>query len=452
MIEKILPEFQKYLFNGGFVAEKNIPYYAFWVSRFLQYSDQHYELSEQIRISSFLESLKQQKNMTEWKIRQAEAAVQLYLKNYLSGAINSINQLPDKISSQFWSSVIEKMRSCMRVVHYAYRTEQTYIDWVNKFYDYMLNVQKKDLGVQTLDSDDVRAYLSFLATKKMVSASTQNQAFNAILYLFRNILHIELKDLDKTVRAKRGVKMPVVFSPEEMQKLLDNLRGKDLLIAQLIYGSGLRLMELARLRVKDIDFDFNSINVRDSKGEKDRITVLSKSVRVNLHLHLENVKDMHEQDLREGYGEVYLPYALESKYTNAGKEWAWQYVFPASARSIDPMSGKIRRHHISEKTIQAMIKKALQKSGISKQGSVHTLRHSFATHLLMNGTNIREIQELLGHKHIETTMVYTHVLRNMSKAPISPLDNLHNLLPESNEEAQTKLTIIPISKTKIIGC
>jgi integron integrase len=239
------------------------------------------------------------------------------------------------------------------------------------------------------------------------------------------VLKTELGDLSKTVRAKRGQKLPVVLSPEEVQALFKHVKGLDLLILQLLYGSGLRLLELARLRVKDVDFGQNLIFVRGSKGDKDRTTILPQTVKNILKKHLDEVKKLHDKDLAGGYGEVYLPDALERKYSNAAKEWGWQYVFPSPKLSVDPRSGKIRRHHITDKTIQNAVKEAVQKAGIVKHASVHTLRHSFATHLLMNGVNIREIQNLLGHKHVETTMIYTHVIRDVVSVPKSPLDSLY---------------------------
>jgi integron integrase len=223
--------------------------------------------------------------------------------------------------------------------------------------------------------------------------------------------------------------LPVVLSIDEVQKIFKHVEGTDLLILQLLYGSGLRLMELARLRVKDIDFVQNLIFVRGSKGDKDRTTILPQTIKGMLEKHLEGTKKLHDQDLAAGYGEVYLPDALERKYPNAAKEWGWQYVFPSSKLSVDPRSGKIRRHHINEKTVQNAVKEAVEKAGIAKHASVHTLRHSFATHLLINGVNIREIQNLLGHKHVETTMIYTHVIRDMVSVPKSPLDSLYNKKP-----------------------
>jgi integron integrase len=323
------------------------------------------------------------------------------------------------------SRVIQEMRTAIRIKHYSYSTERTYIDWAKRFFDYTLKLKKKDMIAPGLDSSDVRDYLSYLAMKRHVSSSTQNQAFNALLFLFRDILKIPIDDLSQTVRAKRGQRLPVVLSVEEVQEIFKHVEGTDLLILQLLYGSGLRLMELARLRVKDIDFSASLVFVRNSKGDKDRTTMLPEFVTASLRSHLEKVKAVHEQDLASGYGEVFLPDALERKYPNAAKEWGWQYVFPSSKLSADPRSGKIRRHHINEKTVQNAVKEAVKKAGIAKHASVHTLRHCFATHLLMNGVNIREIQNLLGHKHLETTMIYTHVIRDMVSVPKSPLDHLY---------------------------
>lgn len=270
----------------------------------------------------------------------------------------------------------------------------------------------------------MKEYLSYLAIKKNVSSSTQNQAFNALLFLYRHILGIEVNGMENTVRAKRGPKLPVVLTVNEVEKIFKLVEGTHLLFIQLLYGSGLRLMELARLRVQDIDFEMNNITVRDGKGNKDRFTILPDYVKTQLKEHLEKVRKLHEKDLKDGYGEVYLPDALERKYPKAGKEWRWQYIFPSARLSVDPRSGKIRRHHISEKAIQSAVANAVRKAGIHKHATVHTLRHSFATHLLLNGVNLREIQELLGHKNINTTMIYTHVVRNMSNQPKSPLDIL----------------------------
>ncbi len=246
-----------------------------------------------------------------------------------------------------------------------------------------------------------------------------------MLFLFRDVLKIELYDLKQTVRAKRGQKLPVVLSHEEVAQIFEHTAGKDLLLLQLLYGTGMRLMELARLRVQDIDFSSNLVFIRSSKGDKDRTTILPEVVKNSLREHLQEVKIRHEKDLRDGYGEVWLPFALGRKYPNAAKEFGWQYAFPSAKLSIDPVCGKIRRFHISEKTIQVAMAEAVKKANIIKHATVHSLRHSFATHLLMAGVNIRHIQELLGHSHVETTMIYTHVIRNISNIPQSPLDKLY---------------------------
>jgi len=318
--------------------------------------------------------------------------------------------------------VINKTREIIRIKHYSYRTERTYVDWMKRFFKYMIEIKEKDFSLSKPDSFDMKDYLSYLAIKKNVSSSTQNQAFNALLFLYRHILDIEVNGMEKTVRAKRGQKLPVVLAVNEVKKIFQCVEGTHLLFMQLLYGSGLRLMELARLRVQDIDFEMNNIAVRDGKGNKDRYTILPDYVKTQITEHLENVRVIHEKDLKNGYGEVYLPYALERKYPNAGKEWRWQYIFPSARLSVDPRSGKARRHHISEKAIQYAVANAVKKAKIPKHATVHTLRHSFATHLLLNGINLREIQELLGHKNINTTMIYTHVVRNMSNQPRSPLD------------------------------
>jgi integron integrase len=285
-------------------------------------------------------------------------------------------------------------------------------------------VRKKNWETDGAHEEDVRDFLSHLAMNQNVSASTQNQAFNALLFLFRHVLQIDLKDLSQTVRAKRGPKLPTVLSVDEVRQLLCHLSGRDLLLVHILYGTGMRLMEVARLRVSDVDFDIHTIFVRGGKGDKDRTTVLPQAVIEPLKEHLKSVKELHEQDLAKGFGEVYLPEAFDRKYPNAGKEWCRQYAFPANNFSVDPRSGKVRRHHISPDTVQKAVAQAVRAAGIPKHATVHTLRHSFATHLLMDGVNIREVQELLGHKNVETTMIYTHVMRDMSHAPKSPLDAL----------------------------
>jgi integron integrase len=423
--DRVLPEFQDFLLSRSLVPAKNVPFYAHWVSKFLAFSNKNQDLSSNLKVEEFLNQLKAHKKIADWQIRQAEAALRLYIHHFLDSETLILSpDLPQKRGLDV-SKIPSDMRQALRIKHYSYNTERSYLEWAERFMDYTSNVKKKDIRAAGLDSGDVKDFLSYLALTKRVSSSTQNQAFNALLFLFRDVLKIELGDLSNTLRAKRGQKLPVVLSPEEVQALFKHVEGLNLLMLQLLYGSGLRLLELARLRVKDIDFGQNLLFVRGSKGDKDRATILPQTVKDILKKHLDEVKKLHAKDLAGGYGEVYLPDSLERKYPNAAKEWGWQYVFPASKLSVDPRSGKIRRHHVSEKTIQNAVKEAVRKSGIVKHASVHTLRHSFATHLLMNGVNIREIQTLLGHKHVETTMIYTHVVRDLVSVPRSPLDSLY---------------------------
>jgi integron integrase len=255
-----------------------------------------------------------------------------------------------------------------------------------------------------------------------VAASTQNQALSAILFLYGEVLKKPLNRLDHIQHAKRESRLPVVFTSDEVEAVLAQLEGRLWLMASLLYGAGLRLMECVRLRVKDLDFTMKQIIVRDGKGGKDRITVLPDSMIAPLQRHLTKVKALHERDIKEGYGQVYLPHALAQKYRNANREWPWQYVFPASKRSADPRSTSIRRHHIDEQVLQRAVNGAIRKAGVVKPGSCHTFRHSFATHLLEAGYDIRTVQELLGHKDVRTTMIYTHVLNRGGRGVKSPID------------------------------
>ncbi len=425
MTNNTLPEFQEFLRSRALAPDKSIPFYAYWASRFMSFCNENRDLSMSLKIEKFINELKVSSDVEDWQVEQAQTAVKLYIEQFLNSDTSIFSSETQVKNKYDCNEVINKLREALRIRHYSYSTEHSYTDWTKRFFEYLKDIKLKDFPRFDLDGNDIREYLSYLAVRKQVASSTQNQAFNALLFLFKQVLNIEVKDLDKTVRAKRGPKLPVVFSVGEVQSLLSQVSGKNLLALELLYGSGLRLMEAVRLRVQDIDFDANLIFVRGAKQDKDRSPILPERIKEKLRDHLTEVKRIHEDDINAGYGVVYLPDALERKYPNTGKEWRWQYVFPASELSIDPGSGKIRRHHISPSTIQKTVKNAISRAGIVKRGSVHTLRHSFATHLLMNGVNIREIQELLGHKHIETTMIYTHVIRNISNAPQSPLDILY---------------------------
>ena len=313
--------------------------------------------------------------------------------------------------------LLDQVREKIRLKHYSIRTEQAYVDWIKRFILFHDKRHPENMG-----KEDVEKFLTHLAVERHVTASTQNQALSAILFLYQEVLGHELPWLDGVERAKRPARLPVVLTASEVRSVLARLDGIHGLMASLLYGTGLRLMECVRLRVKDIDFEYGQITVRDGKGEKDRITMLPGSLGERLKAHREKTKTIHEQDLREGFGEVYLPYALARKYPNAGREWGWQYVFPASKRSIDPRSGKERRHHTDEQNLQRAMKRAVREAAIHKPASCHSLRHSFATHLLQSGYDIRTVQELLGHKDVQTTMIYTHVLNRGGRGVVSPLD------------------------------
>ena len=312
-----------------------------------------------------------------------------------------------------------QVRERLRVKHYSIRTEQVYTDWIKRF---ILFHGKRH--PETMGAPEVEAFLTHLAVKGKVSASTQNQAKSALLFLYREVLGQELPWLDNVTQAKIPERLPVVLTVAESRAVLDRLSGSHWLVASLLYGAGLRLMEALRLRVKDIDFARHEIVVREGKGFKDRVTMLPVSVVDPLKLHLSKVKGLHQQDLANGLGEVYLPYALGKKYPGAGREWGWQYIFPSAKHSVDPRSGVTRRHHLDEKGIQRAMKQAVRDAGIVKLATPHTLRHSFATHLLQSGYDIRTVQELLGHKDVQTTMIYTHVLNRGGKGVQSPLDGL----------------------------
>jgi integron integrase len=313
--------------------------------------------------------------------------------------------------------LLDQVRQLMRLRHYSLRTEEAYVGWIRR---YILFHGKRHPG--ELDEKDVSDFLSSLAIKGRVAASTQNQALNALLFLYKEVLRRELGFVGNALRVKRPPKMPVVLSPAEALAVLSHLDGQYRLMAQLLYGSGLRLLECLRLRVKDVDLHYLHITVRDPKGGRERKTMLPVSLAGSLRQHLEKVKARHQQDLAEGFGSVHLPDALERKLPGAAREWAWQYVFPSERRSVDPRTGIERRHHVNEKNLQNAVKTAVRKAQLSKAASCHTLRHSFATHLLENGYDIRTVQELLGHKDVSTTMIYTHVLNRPGIGVKSPLD------------------------------
>ncbi len=313
--------------------------------------------------------------------------------------------------------LLDQVRARLRSKHYARRTEESYIDWITRYVRFHQMRHPRELG-----PTDISAFLTYLAVELKVAASTQNQARSALLFLYREVLGIAIDDVQDVVAAKTPQRLPTVLTKDEVRAVLAALSGEYRLMAQLLYGSGLRLMECVRLRVKDLGFAQRQLTVRDGKGMHDRITMLPQGLIAPLEDHLRLVRRTHQEDLERGYGAVYLPFALERKYPQANREWGWQYVFPAERLSVDPRSGVIRRHHRDERALQAAVKAAVRAAGINKPASCHTFRHSFATHLLENGYDIRTVQELLGHKDVKTTMIYTHVLNRGGKGVRSPLD------------------------------
>jgi len=316
--------------------------------------------------------------------------------------------------------LLDQVREVMRLKHYSIRTEQSYCDWIRRYIKFHGMRSREDL----LPAEPkMEQFLSDLAVNGHVAASTQNQAFNALLFLHREVLHYDLGQVN-ALRADRPVRVPVVLTVEEVRQVLGAMSGTPQLVAKVLYGSGLRLLEALRLRVQDVDFGMKQITVRDGKGAKDRFTMLPEAVVPALREHLERVRLQHEKDLAANGGSVYLPGALDRKYPNAPREWRWQYVFPARDLSVDPRSGAKRRHHLDETTLHRAIKAAVALVGIHKNVGSHTFRHSYATHLLQRGADIRTIQELLGHNDVSTTMIYTHVLRQGGSGTKSPLDCL----------------------------
>lgn len=313
--------------------------------------------------------------------------------------------------------LLDRVRDRLRTRHYSLRTESSYISWIRQYILFHNKQHPMELG-----SDHVASFLSYLAKERNVAASTQNQALNALVFLYREILQIDLGEIKNVHRAKKPKRLPVVMTREEVRAVLNSMEGATWLVASLLYGSGLRLLDGLRIRVQDIDFSQRQLTVRDGKGAKDRRTMLPVILLPHLEQQLEHVRVLHVADLAAGYGKVHLPFAMEQKNPGAARDFNWQYLFPASTRGIDPRNGERRRHHIHERTVQKAVGEAVRRVGLRKRVSCHTFRHSFATHLLEDGYDIRTVQELLGHADVRTTMIYTHVLNRGGQGVKSPLD------------------------------
>lgn len=313
--------------------------------------------------------------------------------------------------------LLEQVRQQIRLRNYSIRTEAVYAEWVKRYIRFHRYRHPAEMG-----APEIEAFLTHLAVNRQVAAATQNQALAALLFLYKEVLEVDLPWLEGIVRAKKPMHLPVVLTREEVARVLAELSGVQRLVANLLYGSGLRLLEALRLRVKDVDFARGEILVRDGKGQKDRVTMLPRALSASLQQQVGQVGVLHQQDLAEGFGRANLPFALARKYPNAAAEFGWQFVFPSGKRSQDPRSGGTFRHHLHEKTIQRAMREAVRQAGLVKPATPHTLRHCFATHLLESGQDIRTVQELLGHADVKTTMIYTHVLNRGGLAVLSPLD------------------------------
>ncbi len=424
-VDASLQQFGEFLLKARLVKEKAAPYCVRWVRRFLTRPASDEPLADQIR--RFCEDL-ERRGCQDWQARQAEQALRIYFVNFLQRTdwhrLRG-STVVDHEGRTNPLSALEQLRRRIRTRHYSYRTECSYADWVRRFFAYL--TEQQGAPHPRVEANAARDYLTHLAVRQRVSASTQNQALCAILFLCREVLGLDVEHLSLATRAKRGVHLPVVMSIPETAALLAAMEGTAWLMAALIYGGGLRVSECCELRVKDIDFDQGLIFVRGGKGGKDRSTLLAEAGREELRAQLRRSEALHRADRASGLAGVWLPDAVERKYPNAGRELGWFWVFPSRTLSTDPHAGVVRRHHISDSVIQKAVKAAALKAKIHKPVSVRSLRHCFATHLLLNGVDIRQIQEYLGHANVETTMIYTHVVKELRNPARSPLDVLASM-------------------------
>jgi integron integrase len=407
-------EFRGYLTHKARIKDKYIPYYLKWVSDCYSYFNQPPEdpLSNDQR-QEFLKHIS--KKHEEWQVNQADYALRLYsffLNRELKGSSEDSTGLEGN-----WKELEEETRKALRLRHRSLSTEKNYLIWLRHFQRFAGAKLPKELG-----GTDLQDFLSYLAVEKKVSSATQNQALNAIVFVYRNALGKDIENLLDAVRAKHKRRLPVVLTIKEVEQIFDHINGVHRLMAMLIYGGGLRLTECLRLRIKDLDLEQNMLIIRGGKGDEDRRTVLPDRLKDDLIQHLTSVRKIYDQDRKERLNGVALPGALEKKYPNAGKEWRWFWLFPSRTLSVDPRTRIVRRHHVHPASLQREFKIAVHKAGITKQASIHILRHSFATHLLEKGYDIRTIQELLGHKFLQTTMIYTHVAKKNILGVRSPLD------------------------------
>jgi len=423
--EALLQQFAEFILKAQLVTEKAAPYCVRWVRRFLACPASHDSVADQVR--RFCEGLEREDQCPDWQVRQAEHALRIYFVNFMKLGqtdwyARPVTTAVDQDGRANPLAALEQLRQRIRIRHYSYRTECSYVDWARRLFTYL--TEQQALPNPRVESAGVRDFLTHLAVRRRVSASTQNQALSALLFLCREVLGVAVQELSLTTKAKHGSHLPVVLSVPETAALLGTMRGMTRLMAELIYGGGLRVSECCELRIKDVDFDQSLIIVRGGKGAKDRSTLLPEMVRERVREQLREAELVHDSDRGAGLAGVWLPDALDRKYPNAGRELGWFWVFPSHVLSTDPRAGVVRRHHVSDSLIQKAVRAAASRAGLHKPVSVHTLRHSFATHLLLNGVDIRQIQEYLGHANVETTMIYTHVVKELRNPPRSPLDVL----------------------------
>ena len=406
--------FRQFLLHRGSIKPHYVPFYLKWVTEcyhFLNLNPTTRMNGDQRR--QFLDQMS--RHYEDWQVKQADTALRLY-DYFLSREAKRTSE-SQPATSEDWRPLEEKMRQMLRLRQRSLSTEKTYLTWVRSFQAFI-----QDKNPSALDGRDLQDFLSRLAVERKASPSTQNQALNALIFFYRHVLEKNIENELSAVRARQRRHLPVVLTPREIQSIFDHLSGTPKLMAMLIYGCGLRLHECLTLRIKDVDFEQNTIIVRSGKGDKDRRTMLPEALKDDLIRHMAEVRSLYEHDRGENLNGVWLPGALDKKYPNAGKEWGWFWLFPSKSLSVDPRSLAVRRHHVHSATLQKAFKVALEKANIAKQASVHTLRHSFATHLLERGYDIRTIQELLGHQNLQTTMIYTHVAAKNILGVRSPLD------------------------------
>jgi len=409
----MLNQFKEYLLQQGTIQSHHVLYYVKWVAdcyAFLDAPDSSVINSDQKK--HFLVHMA--KSHEEWQVKQADTALRLY-QYFLSQELKASATATG--TSGEWKTLEERLREALRLRQRSYSTEKTYTTWVRGFRAFVNDKEPK-----LLEGRDLQDFLSHLAVEKRVSPSTQNQALNAIVFFYRHVLDKDIEGEISAVRARQRRRLPVVLTAKEVKSLFDRMKGVHRLMAMLIYGCGLRLQECLGLRIKDIDLEQNLIMIRAGKGDKDRRTVLPEALKDDLIHHIAGVRTLYDQDRSKNLNGVALPDALERKYPNAAKEWRWFWLFPSKSLSVDPRTHVVRRHHIHPAALQKAFKTAIAEVGMTKQASVHTLRHSFATHLLENGYDIRTIQELLGHRNLQTTMIYTHVATKNILGVKSPLD------------------------------